>query len=354
MDWTIAHRRIAWLLAVCTLQVAILGLSPLSASAQITLMPLSAAPDPSQDDDLGPEVPATMTPIPAGTIDPFAGYGYNPAPGAYSGGLVGPGEYQPVQPVYDTGWKWQMFPHGWMYPTYLASQRESRMGATFFNEQDEGWLVDVAVGGRAGLLRWGTDDLLRPEGFQLDLEGAVLPRFRLDSSREFVSADFRGGFPLTFRRGPVEAKLSYYHYSSHLGDMYIQNHPGATQTPYTRDAVVLGVGLRPVENFRVYVEADYAFHTNGNPDPWQFQFGVDWSTLKMTGPRGAPFFAVNSMIREDVHFGGNLTVQTGWQWRGQAGQSLRTGVHYFNGKSNQGQFFNNFEQQIGVGLWYDF
>jgi hypothetical protein len=160
--------------------------------------------------------------------------------------------------------------------------------------------------------------------------------------------------PWTFRQGPVEGKLAYYHYCSHLGDMYIEANPGVTRSPYTRDAVVVGLGLRPKEDLRLYAEADYAFYIFGNAKPWQFQFGIDWSTLQPTGLRGAPFFAINSMLRQDVGFGGNMTVQTGWQWRGHAGESLRTGFHYFNGKSNQGQFFNHFEHQVGVGLWYDF
>ena len=29
-------------------------------------------------------------------------------------------------------------------------------------------------------------------------------------------------------------------------------------------------------------------------------------------------------------------------------------MQYFNGMSEQCQFFNTFEEQIGVGLWYDF
>ena len=28
--------------------------------------------------------------------------------------------------------------------------------------------------------------------------------------------------------------------------------------------------------------------------------------------------------------------------------------HYFNGMSDQYQFFSQFEDQIGVGMWYDF
>ncbi len=49
-----------------------------------------------------------------------------------------------------------------------------------------------------------------------------------------------------------------------------------------------------------------------------------------------------------------MTVETGWQWRGATGHLFRIGMRYFNGMSEQGQFFNTFEEQIGVGLRYDF
>jgi hypothetical protein len=350
---------------IVTLLVAGLGAGtdPGIGFGQVSVMPLSVAPDPSQDDDLGPELSPDLTPIPVNAApmpvdgaDPFTAYGYNgynPGSTNYAPGPIGSSGNVIWQPGVEAGWHWQMFPHGLMYPAYLASQRESRFAATFFSERKQGGLVDAAVGGRVGMFRFGTDDLLKPEGFQLDVEGAAFPRLTLNDTREFVSTDFRAGLPLTFRRGWLEMKLAYYHYCSHLGDTYIKNHGGEGH-PYTRDAVVLGLGLRPREDFRLYAEADYAFYTFGNPMPWQFQFGLDWSTLQMTGLRGAPFFAINSMIRQDVNFAGNLTVQTGWQWRGQAGQSLRTGFHYFNGKSNQGQFYNRFEEQLGLGLWYDY
>jgi len=33
---------------------------------------------------------------------------------------------------------------------------------------------------------------------------------------------------------------------------------------------------------------------------------------------------------------------------------MRIGLHYLNGKSTQYQTFTKNEQQIGLGLWYDF
>jgi hypothetical protein len=64
--------------------------------------------------------------------------------------------------------------------------------------------------------------------------------------------------------------------------------------------------------------------------------------------------ALNTHMREEHDFGGDFSVQTGWLRRGELGQTLRIGAHYFTGKSSQFQFFDNSEQQIGVGVWYDF
>ena len=68
----------------------------------------------------------------------------------------------------------------------------------------------------------------------------------------------------------------------------------------------------------------------------------------------APFFAINGHLRQENDFGCNLDIQTGWQWRGRGGHLFRLGMQYFNGMSDQYQFFNQFEEQIGVGVWYDY
>ncbi len=250
-------------------------------------------------------------------------------------------------------WDWQLLPSGLIYRSYLAGGRESRLAAQVRHERDAGWLFDATLGGRAGLLRYGSRDTLQPEGWQLDVEGAAFPRVTLWDERFLVSSDFRGGFPLTFRRGPVEAKLAFYHLSSHLGDQFMLI-TGRPAIDYSRDALVLGLGLRPVECVRLYAEADWAFHMTGFSDPWQFQFGAELSSPLPTGCGGGPFAAVNGVIRQDVDYGGNFTVQAGWQWRGTAGQLLRAGFHYSTGKSDQGQFFREHEELIGMGVWYDF
>lgn len=249
--------------------------------------------------------------------------------------------------------EWQVLPDGLMYPAYLAGGRESRFASQWVREQTHDWFWDVALGGHVGILRYGSTDVLYPQGWQIDIEGAAFPRLTLDSQRDLVSADFRFGVPITVRRGRWEGKLGYYHLSSHMGDEWMLR-TGASRRNYVRDTLVLGVAMRACRDWRLYAEAGWAFYIAGGSKPWEFQFGIDYSPLRPTGPTGVPFMAINTRLRQEVDFGGNMTFQAGWQWRGRSGHLFRTGLHYLNGLSDQAQFLHEHEQQVGVGLWYDY
>jgi hypothetical protein len=160
---------------------------------------------------------------------------------------------------------------------------------------------------------------------------------------------------LTFRLGSLETKFGYYHISSHLGDEFMVRYPMAERINYVRDALVWGVAVWPHQDVRLYGEVGWAFNTDGGSEPWEAQFGVDYSPARPTlGILGDPFVAVNGRIREEVDWGGNFTVQTGLQWRGVTGRLFRLGLQYFNGKSDQYQFFTQHEEHIGLGIWYDY
>ncbi len=251
-------------------------------------------------------------------------------------------------------WAWQWVPDGLMYPAYLAGGRESRFASHWINEKDMGGFWDVTLGGHVGVLRYGTRNPFWPEGWQLDVEGAAFPRLTLDHYRDLVATDFRFGIPATFRRGPLEGKFGYYHLSSHRGDEHMVKFASLQRLNYVRDALVAGLAFRPWRDLRLYSEAGWAFYTDGGSQPWEFQFGVDYSPMRSTCGWPDPFLGVNARIREELDFGGNMTVQAGLQWRGQTGRLFRAGLHYFNGKTDQYQFFREHEEQFGLGLWYDF
>ena len=251
-------------------------------------------------------------------------------------------------------WSWQVLPEGVIYRSYLAGAKEPRFASAWVHERDLGWIWDVSLGGRVGLVRYGNRDALFPEGWQLDFEGAALPRLDLEHDRDVVSTDFRVGVPLTYGEGPLRWKFAYYHLCSHLADEYLLRVPEAERLNYIRDSLVLGGSCYWGDDLRLYAEAAWAFNTDDGAEPWEFQFGIDYSPREPTAFGGAPFVAVNGHLREELDYGGNLVFQTGWQWRGPTGHLFRAGMQYYVGKSDQFEFFDDYEEKLGLAIWYDF
>ena len=257
--------------------------------------------------------------------------------------------------AYDAPWSWQLLPQGLIWHSYLAGVKESRMASVFNYQKGLGWLWSPEAGGRVGILRYGSPNSFRPEGWQLDVEGAAFPELRLNHDWDMRATDFRVGVPLTYGVGNFQMKFAVYHLSSHIGDEFLLKNPDFVRLEYSRNALVFGLSYYATPDVRLYGEMDWAFYTNGVTQPWQFQFGTEYSPIYSPGFRGSPFFAINGHLRQEVAFGGNVNVQTGWQWlNGNTGTRIRLGFQYFNGKNEMYQFYNDFVQQFGIGLWYDY
>jgi hypothetical protein len=279
-------------------------------------------------------------------VDPNAAQLIGVPPAAFAGVAAA----RPSDPAF---WYWRVLPEGVVWQSYWAGAHEPRLAGIVYNE-DSVSFVDAALGGRASLFRYGTEGLGRPQGFELQVEGAAFPRLNLDEDWDLDATDYRVGFPLVYGREAWQAKFSYYHLSSHLGDEFIiRQGTTADRINYSRDALTLALSYFPHPAWRLYAEAGWAFYYRVS-EPWEFQFGVDVAEPGPTGPWGTPFIAVNGHLREEVDYSGNVAFQAGWLWRGNSTRTLRTGFHYYNGKSSQFEFFDQFEEQIGAGLWYDF
>ncbi len=251
---------------------------------------------------------------------------------------------------------WQWLPTGLIYRSYWAGVHEPRAALVAFHEGEERTLWDATLGGRFGILRRGNCDPLRPQGFQVDFYGAAITRLDVEHQQDLDSTDYVFGVPLTYGTGDWQFKFGYAHLSSHVGDELVLRDPATLdeRVNYVRDAIVFGTSYYLHPMWRKYGEVGWAFHNSGGAQPWEAQFGTELSSPGPTGAAGSPFFAVNGRMREEHDFGGDLTVQAGWLRRGGFGQTMRVGAHYYNGKSSQFQFFDQSEEQIGLGLWYDF
>jgi hypothetical protein len=251
-------------------------------------------------------------------------------------------------------WCLQLLPDGLIYKSYLAGVKEPRFGSAWVHDRTLGWIWDVALGGRVGMLRYGSTDSFWPEGLQIDVEGAGFPRLDMEHDRDLLSADFRFGVPITWGSRRFQTKLAYYHLSSHLGDEYMVRYQTLSRINFSRDVLVWGNSLYATPNLRLYGEAAWAFYSDGGSEPWEFQFGIDYSPAMPSGVSGAPFLALNAHLREELNFGGAFVVQTGWQWRGESRHLFRLGMEYFTGNSDQFETFRRYEEKIGVGIWYDY
>ncbi|MEX1229539.1 MAG: DUF1207 domain-containing protein [Planctomycetaceae bacterium] len=274
----------------------------------------------------------------------------------YFAGEYGNGTYcDECQAAMDDGWMWQLLPDSLLYKSYMAGPKETRLGTALLYDDGAGsWIMDTTFGGRVGLLRYGSVSDIPAEGWQLDVEGAAFPRFNADHNLDLQAVDLKFGLPLTWSKGPYQAKLAYSHVSSHLGDDFMFQNPGSTPSNYVKNSLVFGLGYFLTDHFRIYGEAGYAFSRSGGAEEWEFQFGSDYMPVVL-GPGGAPFFACNTTFREENDFGGAINVMTGWAWHGtRTDRLIRAGVQYYNGKSSQLSFFRTHDQLLGIGLWYDF
>lgn len=262
-------------------------------------------------------------------------------------------------------WSWHILPNNLIYTSYLAGPKEPRIGSVWYDDtsadiidpsRQEGWLWDTTLGGRASILRYGSDTVVHPQGFEVQIEGAAFVRLDPQDDRDFRSGDYRFGVPLVYGVGRWQTKLAYYHNSAHLGDEFLIKHPLAfPRLNYVRDVIVWGNSFYPLDWLRIYGEVGWAFYTAGGADPWEFQFGTELIQARPTGIHGAPFLAVNGISRQELDWGGNVCAQAGWAWRGRRSEKLyRIGFEYLYGSDPQFAFLGRNQNRAGIGMWYDY
>jgi len=273
-------------------------------------------------------------------------------------------------------WCWHLMPNNLIYTSYLAGPKEPRFATVWYDDtepsvinpnEQNGWLWDSTLGGRISLVRYGSDPVLHPQGFEVQLEGAAFVRLDPEDDRDLRSADYRFGIPIVYGVGRWQTKLAYYHNSAHLGDEFQIKYPWYERINYVRDVIVWGNSYYLYDWLRLYGEVGFSFFNSGGSEPWEFQYGTELIQARPTGIRGAPFLAVNGISRQELDWGGNVNVQVGWAWRGRTSEKLfRIGFEYLYGSDPQFEFFrrnqNPFvasdaqtnQNRAGIGMWYDY
>lgn len=250
---------------------------------------------------------------------------------------------------------WYVLPDGLLWHSYLAGPHEPRISTVIFNDTDNGVFWDATLGGRVGLIRYGTFGAKDPRGLQWDLEGAVATRLDLHHAEDVESMDYRFGTEITAAEGRWAMKFGYFHISSHVGDEYMVRNPLFQRTNYVTESWVLGIRYAATESMQLYGEMANAFSTSGGAKRYQYQTGFEYTPIATSFRTGAPFAAVNLNFREAVNYDVSTTVQFGWAFQGLESQRrFRVGLQYAEGPTNQYEFFTRREEYIGVGVWFDY
>ncbi len=75
-------------------------------------------------------------------------------------------------------WSWHILPNNLIYTSYLAGPKEPRFATVWYDDtapdpftpsESAGWLWDSTLGGRVSILRYGSDPVLHPQGFEVKI-----------------------------------------------------------------------------------------------------------------------------------------------------------------------------------------
>ncbi|TWU19460.1 DUF1207 domain-containing protein [Allorhodopirellula heiligendammensis] len=267
---------------------------------------------------------------------------------------VRPNEDQYV-PEAVTDFAWHLLPDGLLWRSYLAGPHEPRISTVIFKDNNGGVFWDATLGGRVGLLRYGTAGAKHPSGIQWDLEGATITRLDIMHAEDVESLDYRFGTEITAADGPWAIKVGYFHISSHVGDEYLVRNPAFQRINYVTESWIIGGSYAPSQTLRLYGEFANAFRASGGAKRYQFQTGAEYTPVARSPRVGAPFAAVNLNFREAVDGNVSTTVQVGWSFQGPvSGRRLRFGAQYGDGPTSQYSFFQRRESYLGFGTWFDY
>ena len=143
-----------------------------------------------------------------------------------------------------------------------------------------------------------------------------------------------------------------------MGDEYAVNNPGSLdrQVNYVHNALVLGVSDYPIDYMRVYAEAAYAFNATDGAEPWE-ELDSAQNCLnpesrireELPSRRSTAIFAKSMTLVVISH-----SSPAGFGEIKQGTCCDHQQAFLSNGKSSQYQFYHDSQQQVGVGISFNF
>jgi hypothetical protein len=251
----------------------------------------------------------------------------------------------------------ESFPAGDVFRPLVADPAEPRFFVSVLSvERSSDKLTVGSIGGGVnfGLYRWPGERA--DEGWQVGIFGSITSQFDLGSSSDdLINADYRVGFPLSYKRGDFSGRARIFHQSSHLGDEVILNGSAPERINLSYEAVDFLLAWQR-GNWRPYGGAYYMLRG-------------DSEGLKKSGLQAGIHYARSTPVLFGGRLVGGLDIKwfEGTDWR--AGISGKVGLEFgrpgperrgitllleaYDGPAPFGQYFRHNISYYGAGVQFD-
>ena len=248
-------------------------------------------------------------------------------------------------------------PRGLLFDPLLADPRWPHFSASYQNYIGNDQLKDVGsatFGETFGIYRF-SGPWNSVVGF--GIQAAVFSIYDLDaSSKDLINADYFVGIPLTFRKGRFSDMLRIFHQSSHLGDEFILRGRAKERINLSYESVDNMLSYDLPLGLRIYGGAGHLFDQDPSDlEPWSTQAGLEFrSPVSWFSGMLSPVAAVDIQNRQESNWDTDLSLRVGFQFANQDVLSRKMMIlfEYYNGKSPNGQFFEQNIEYFGVGLHF--
>ena len=194
---------------------------------------------------------------------------------------------------------------------------------------------------------------------EFGIQAGVFAIFDLDAeSLDLINADYLIGIPLVFRKGNFSNMTRIFHQSSHLGDEFLLRGRAEKRVNLSYEAANSIFSYNLPLGFRIYAGGGYIFHKEPSDlEPWSTLAGMEYRSEK-TWLDGSlrPVAAIDLQKREESNWDTDTSIRAGVQFENPdfLNRKMQLLFEYYNGKSPNGQFYEESIKLYGLGLHFFF
>lgn len=254
----------------------------------------------------------------------------------------------------------RLFPEGRIFEPYLADPHRPGFGILVVGVPDPeirdsgSYRFGLKLGGRFGVVEIRPQESGGPRWY-VAIEAGFYGQFDMENSLDNIGWDgIYGLIASTELTEVVDLKAGIMHVSSHVGDEYAER-TGRTRIDYTREEAVVGISWELGPGWRAYGEGAWAYVTRNDriQDPGRLQLGAEYEDPDgLRGGRWGWYLAANLNMMEEEGWSPDTSIQGGVIVP-SGDRRWRIGLSYYDGRVPIGEFVQDEERFLALGLWLD-